>query len=122
MPTIFRDNDRLVGATRGPSYFCWFAEPGSHAIVAIGGDDIDEELGTSTRDTATIDVVAARRYWLHQTVGQTLGVGSLQWVDEERAFEMIRDASYTMLDAVPGDEALPPRVPLVRAASASARP
>jgi hypothetical protein len=27
------DNGRLVGATRGPTYFCYAAQPGHHVIT-----------------------------------------------------------------------------------------
>jgi hypothetical protein len=34
---LVRDNGRLVGATRQPSYFCYLAQPGAHRIEVHGG-------------------------------------------------------------------------------------
>src|SRR5690349_9888098 len=59
-----RDNGRLVGATRGPTFFCWLAAPGEHQITSI-----DDDTGPTL-----LDARADARYWLHQEVS-SLGEG-----------------------------------------------
>src|SRR3984885_10529440 len=55
--TVVYDNGKLVGATRDATYFCYVAEPGSHAIVSSG---------TFGDRTATLTAQAGRRYYLKQ--------------------------------------------------------
>lgn len=57
-----RDNGVLVGATRGPTHFCYLAEPGEH-VVTIGAD---------ATETATITAEAGRTYVLEQEVDNTI--------------------------------------------------
>jgi hypothetical protein len=38
---VVHDNEQLVGATKGESYFCYTAEPGSHLIVSETFDSTD---------------------------------------------------------------------------------
>ena len=53
-----RDNGTLVGATSGPTYFCYFAEPGEHVIVS----EADE------KETARLSAEAGKTYFLKQEV------------------------------------------------------
>jgi hypothetical protein len=120
VPVVFHDNGKLVGGTKGPSYFCWRAEPGEHRITAQGGDDIDRELGTTNDDTATLWAEPGRRYFLHESTANVLGLSSLQWVDEAKGRSMIADGSWADMDATPSSEQPPGRLPLAPAASPSA--
>ena len=115
------DNEQIVGATRGESYFCYEAEPGEHAIVSDTGDSIDSE------GRAHIRVEAGLRYYLHQDFDNTLGsiTSKLQWVTEPRAKELIAECDYKVIVGVPGRERLPGPVPRARARTtgvASAKP
>ena len=107
---VVHDNDRLVGATRGPTYFCYYAEPGPHYITTDSGDEVTEARLTAEPD---------RRYYLHQQVDNVFGYvrGRLEWVDESTGLDMLDRCGYRVLVAVPGDEALPPTAPLVPAAA-----
>src|SRR5687767_8043588 len=40
------DNGQVVGATQGPSYFCYLSEPGYHYLSLDGSDAEDVELVT----------------------------------------------------------------------------
>ncbi|MEJ7731961.1 MAG: hypothetical protein WKG00_22465 [Polyangiaceae bacterium] len=108
---VVHDNDVLVGATRGPTYFCYLAAPGSHRVTSTYGDDIDRELGTDVVAEASVVVAAGSRHYLHQDVRTALSM-SVAWVDEGTARRMIDDCSPARLGAVPGSQALPPPVPL----------
>lgn len=76
-----RDNGRFVGATRGATYFCYFAAPGEHQITSA--DDDTGPLLLTAR--------AGASYWLHEDVYSLLGDlhAHLDWVDEPTALEML---------------------------------
>ena len=116
VPILVRDDGALVGATRGEGYFCYFAEPGHHEITTVGGDDIDDKLGTTNVDRATIDAVEGGRYFLVHDLGNIFGVAPLRWVDEPRGRAMIAECEWSTLTGVPGTEVLPGRTaPAIRA-------
>jgi hypothetical protein len=94
---VSRDNGVLVGATRGPTFFCYLAAPGPHTH-AVECDN-DEEI-------ARVDVVAGKSYYLKQNVG-LMGCG-VEWVAEEEARESMDRSSYEVLVGVPDGEKLPP--------------
>lgn len=102
-----RDNGRLVGATRGASYFCYFAMPGSHRITSHG-DDVEE---------ANVVVLPGNRYYVHQRVKNTMGwvTSPLEWVPETEARAMIRKCDYRVVTEVPGDDVRPPVNPVAAA-------
>lgn len=110
---VVHDNGQLVGATRGESYFCYEAEPGAHRIASSTGDSIDKP------GSALLAAEAGHRYWLHQDFDNVFGVivDKLQWVDEARARELVRDGAcgYDVLEGVPGDEKLPASPPFAAA-------
>lgn len=110
---VVHDDGQLVGATRGESYFCYYAQPGAHRILSSTGDPTDQD------GHAVLTAVAGRRYWLHQDFDNVFGViiDKLQWVDEARARELLDDGScdYEVLDGVPGHEKLPSGVPVALA-------
>jgi hypothetical protein len=107
---VVHDNGQLVGATRAESYFCYWAEPGQHQLVSGTGDPIDHD------GQAVLAAEAGKRYWLHQDFDNVFGVISdkLLWIDERRARQMLEEdeCQYKTLSGVPGDEKLPPPVPL----------
>ncbi|HEY2743052.1 MAG TPA: hypothetical protein VGL86_00455 [Polyangia bacterium] len=109
---VVHDNDALVGATRGPTYFCYAAQPGRHVISSKA--DVVEQ--------ATLDVEAGRRYFLHQIVDNIFGVvrTRLAWVDEGEAARLIGACGYRVLTSVPANERLPTSAPVPAEAFAGA--
>lgn len=109
-----RDNGSLVGATRGPSYFCYAAEEGRHHITTEA-DEVDE---------AQVDVVAGSVHYLKQEVDNVLGHVRARsiWLEEETALDIISELTYHELVGVPGSERLPGRSPCARAAEPTRRP
>ncbi len=103
-----RDNGKLVGATRGASYFCYFAMPGTHQITSEG-DSVEG---------ATVTIVAGSRYYVHQRVKNVMGwvTSPLEWVPESEARTMIAKCDYRVVTEVPGGEARPPVNPVAAAA------
>ena len=91
-----RDNGRIVGATRGSSYFCYLAAPGEHQITSI-----DDDTGPTLLRAAD-----GARYWIHQEVA-TLGGdlhAHLDFVDEPTAHAMLERIDTKVLVAVRGHE------------------
>lgn len=89
------DNGKLVGATRGPGYFCYFAAPGQHQIVAEDGD----------AEPANVGVEAGQRYFLHHEI--SFGPDRFVWIDAARARQFATQCAYTVVVDAPGDEDLP---------------
>jgi hypothetical protein len=108
---IVHDNQTLVGATKGDSYFCYEAEPGAHEIVSDTFDSTD----TPGRIRATLQPGA--RYWLRQDHANHFGsvTSKLAWLDPQSAADLIRDCDYRVVDATPGHEHVPPAVPFAPA-------
>ncbi len=106
VPAIVHDNGRLVGMTKGPSYFCYLAEPGYHSIVSRYGDDVDERLGTDEIEDVSILVEPNARLFLHHDVSKIMSM-SVVWVDPTEANTMIGQCNYVELVAVPKGESLP---------------
>lgn len=109
---VIHDNQTLVGATRGDSYFCYEAEPGLHAIVSDTFDPTDR--------AAHVDVVLTpnTRYWLAQEHANHLGsvTSRLRWLDAPEAAALLAHADYRVVTATPAHEQPPPPVPYVLAA------
>jgi len=107
VPAVVRDNRQLVGMTKGPSWFCWLAEPGIHKIMTRYGDDIDESLGTDEITDAAILVEAGGRYYLHHDVSKILTI-SVRWIlDTAEANAMIAECEWVdLVDAPPGERIL----------------
>lgn len=105
-----RDNGVLVGATRGPSHFCYLAEPGRHAIIV----EADEP------EHAQIEARPGGRYYLAQEVDNLFGWVKCRaaWVTEEVARDLAERSAYQVLSGVPGNERLPSEVPHAPAATA----
>jgi len=96
---VVHDNDLLVGATRGPSWFCWRAEPGRHRLT-ITGEDGGQRF----------DVVLAERgrYYLDQDLAYRLGFVTPRgaWVDERTAAALLQDSEHEVLYAAPAKESM----------------
>jgi len=104
------DNGTLVGATRGPTHFCYYAEPGEHDLL------VDAHGVSRAHFTAE----AGKSYFLHEKVrffGTPLA--ELTWVSAAEAEKLFPSSTYAVLAAVPKDEKLPEGVPLARAKSAT---
>jgi len=103
------DDGVLMGATRGPSYFCYYAEPGPHQISSEEADagalDVAHEL--------RVTPAAGRRYFLHQRIHPFGHI--LEWVDEELGEKLARRCGYRVLARAPAGEALPPQPPVAPA-------
>lgn len=96
---VVRDNDVLVGATRGPSYFCYRAQPGHHRI-AVDSDDGHQLFDVSLAERA--------RYYLDQGVQFNFGevVPQGTWVDEATAAALIERSEHRTLQGAPASETL----------------
>lgn len=104
---VVHDNQTLVGATKGDSYFCYEAEPGPHVIVSDTFDSVDHPGKTM------LTAVPGARYWLRQDHVNSWGAVTsvLEWVDETTAASMFDGAEYRVLTDVPGHEHVPQPVP-----------
>lgn len=93
------DNALLVGATRGPTYFCYRAEPGRHRI-AITGDDGEQRFDVLLEPRA--------RYYLDQRLRFDLGfvVPEGAWVDEITARQLLRRSEHRVIEGAPASELL----------------
>jgi hypothetical protein len=102
-----RDNGKLVGATRGPSHFCYYAEPGEHDIT----------VESDTTETAHLVAAPEGRYFLKLEVDNIAGWvrGRPVWVTEDVAREDFDGSIYQVLVGVPGAEQLPGEVPIAPA-------
>jgi hypothetical protein len=105
---VVKDNGKLVGATRGPTYFCYFATPGAHTITSDSEDDVM---------AAQLDAKAGQRYFLEQGVDNVFGFvkSPLTWVEASEAREHLGLCDYNVLVGVPGKDALPGAAPIALA-------
>jgi hypothetical protein len=102
-----RDNGRVVGATRGSSYFCYLAAPGEHQIASI-----DDDTGPTL-----LRATEGARYWIHQEV-TTLGGdvhAHLDFVDEPTAQAMLERIDTRVLVAIRGHEQSTDAMPIAAA-------
>lgn len=101
------DNGRLVGATRGTTFFCYLASPGDHQITSI-----DDDTGPTF-----FHAQGGARYWLHQEVVELAGHthAHLDWIDEATALEMLDQCDTRVHVAVPGHEDEPAAQPIAPA-------
>ena len=107
------DNDKLVGATNGPSYFCYFAEPGQHRIVS---SIADQGILDPPRALA-LTVEPGGRYYLQQSVSPA--GHSLVSQSGEEAAKQIEGCGYQIVIRAPDGTAVPGLTPV---AAASRRP
>lgn len=83
---FFHDNGNVVGATRGPSYFCYAAQPGLHRLEVIDG---------TPPPAVEFPVVAGQRLFFHNRVG--LGHDRLTLMTEAEAPELLDKCEYSQL-------------------------
>jgi hypothetical protein len=102
-----RDNGVLVGATRGPTHFCYLAEPGAHEI-SVEADSVE---------TAKLQAEAGKSYVLKEEVDNIFGYVKCRavWVDPAAAEDLFQSSYYEVLTGVPGTEALPGSPPVAPA-------
>ena len=102
-----RDNGRVVGATRGSSYFCYLAAPGEHQITSI-----DDDTGPTLLRASD-----GGRYWLHQEVTTLDGDlhAHLDFVDEPTAHAMLERIDTKVLVAIRGHEEKDDAMPIAAA-------
>lgn len=105
-----RDNGRLVGATRGTTFFCYLASAGEHQITSV-----DDDTGPTL-----LRAQSGARYWLHQDVSELGGAvhAHLDWVEESLAFELIESCEARVRVAVPGHDDEPSAQPIAPARAA----
>lgn len=106
---VVRDNGNLVGATHGPSYFCYFAEPGGHRIVSEVSDAGMVEKPRETR----IEITRGGRYFLQQTV--EAGGTVLDWLSEAEAAKIVDRCGYQVLISAPASDSMPGMTPVAGA-------
>lgn len=100
------DNGTLVGATKGPTFFCYKAEPGDHTI-GVQADDTT---------TVTLHAEGGKSYYLHQKVPFGFMVKcDAVWVTEQAAHELVDDSSYEVIVQAPNGAAPPNAVPFAKA-------
>lgn len=104
---VVHDNQTLVGATKGHSYFCYEAEVGQHTIVSDTFDSTDHP------GLIRIAIDPGVRYWLLQDHDNSFGsvTSKLAWIDEERAADLVKECEYRIITETPGHEPVPPPVP-----------
>lgn len=101
------DNDVLVGATKGGTYFCYGAEPGNHTIrIKADGD---------TRVALVAE--AGKSYYLLEDAPFNLVhlTPKGRWLDDAEAREAIAEARYEIVVGAPKSEVLPPPPIVVKA-------
>jgi hypothetical protein len=106
-PTL--DNDALVGATKGPTFFCYKAEPGEHTLRI----QADEPM------VVKLHAEGGASYYLHETIPffAFFTHCSATWVSEPKARELVDDSTYEVITETPATEHLPDPVPYAKAAS-----
>ena len=105
-PTL--DNGTLVGATKGPTFFCYKAEPGEHTL----------RIQADEPTIVKLQAEGGRSYYLHETIPFSFIMHcNATWVSEPKARDLIDDASYEVLTEAPATEHLPDAVPYAKAAS-----
>lgn len=104
-----RDNGRLVGATRGTTFFCYLARTGEHQITSS-----DDDTGPML-----LRARAGMRYFIHQDVTELGGAvhAHLDWVDDATALEMVDACEARVRVAVPGHDDEPFAQPIAPAIS-----
>jgi hypothetical protein len=95
---VLRDDGRLVGWTRGPSYLCWDAHPGPHHLTSGASPDAPGKPAAP----AAIDVtlVNGRRSFVRQSST------ALDLLPEPDARAALADLRFANLEASPGEAPL----------------
>jgi hypothetical protein len=105
-PTL--DNGTLVGATKGPTFFCYKAEPGEHTLRFQADEPTVE----------TLHAEGGRSYYLHETIPFAFVMRcKVTWVTEANARDLVDDSSYEVITETPASEHPPDPVPYAKAAT-----
>jgi hypothetical protein len=91
------DNNKLVGATRGSSYFCYHAQPGPHRITSSRKGAMEE---------ISLMAQAGGRYFVYQNV-DPYPDANRSWLSlpsETEARSMIGDCAYRIVTSAPGED------------------
>jgi len=105
-PTL--DNGALVGATKGPTFFCYKAEPGEHTLR------IEADEPTTVR----LHAEGGKSYYLHQKVPFAFVMRcDAEWVSEHKARDLVDDSTYEVITNTPASEHPPDAIPFAKAAS-----
>jgi hypothetical protein len=99
LTTPIWDNGVLVGATQGPSHFCYTAAPGEHVLTTETSD------ADPVRFTAS---AGGRYYFAHQIA---IGQDSIVPIEPEQAVRVAASTDFLIVDSVPEGAALPEAVP-----------
>ena len=108
---VVRDDGKLVGATLGTSYFCYFAAPGHHQIVVESDEPIH------LRGEIAVDLAPADRVFLHQSANN-----NFERVDDKTARSMLALCSYRVVVRAPAPDHPPGMAPVAQATDGGARP
>jgi hypothetical protein len=102
------DNGALVGATKGPTFFCYKAEPGEHTLRI----EADEPT------TVKLHAEGGRSYYIHEKVPVArLLRCDPDFVSEQKARELVDDSTYEVITQTPSSEHPPDAIPYAKAAS-----
>jgi hypothetical protein len=102
------DNGAVVGATKGPTFFCYKAEPGEH-LLRIEADD---------PTTLKLHAEGGKSYYLHEKVPFALMLRcDAEWVTEAAAHALVEDSTYEVIVETPSKDQAPVAIPFAKAAS-----
>lgn len=96
---VVHDNDVLVGATRGASWFCYRAEPGRHRILIASVD------GSQRFD---VELEERGRYYFDQGLQFDLGdvIPHGRWIEEAEARALVTRSEHRVLQGAPAKETM----------------
>lgn len=96
---VVRDNDIVVGATRGASWFCYRAEPGAHDIT-IASEDGQQRFH--------VELEARGRYYFNQGLSYRLGfvIPRGVWIDEADASALLQHSEHRVVQGAPANDVL----------------
>lgn len=94
-----RDNGVLVGATGASTRFCYFADPGVHALKIEG----------SSSEVLSMTMEAGKSYYVREDVDEVMGASVTHptWIDEADAKPLFAQTRDKVLVSAPAGEALP---------------
>ena len=100
-----------MGATKGPTFFCYKAEPGEHTLRI----EADEPT------TVELHAEGGKSYYLHEKVPSgSCSRCDASWVSEPKARELVDDSTYEVITTTPASEHPPrSRIPFAKAAASA---
>jgi hypothetical protein len=103
LTVAIRDNDQVVGATEGSSWFCYLAEPGRHFLTVEGSDA--DDLG--------LVALGGHRKFVELRIN--MGQDELVVRENADAERVIHELDYLVIEEGPDDQPVPPALPFARA-------